>query len=95
MGQKHVHSKRHMPAGATDEQEDAAAHNDTEVAHAVAASLNVDIAVIEATIMEHDGNIELAMEVWLPVRLYRDVPIRASWSTHAGQNCIAGMHCSR
>ena len=37
--------------------------NDAEVAHAVAASLDVDLAVVEASILEHHGDLETAMEV--------------------------------
>lgn len=48
--------------------------NDAEAAHAAAESLGIDLAVVEATIMDHHGDLEAAMEVC------RACPINAaSW----------------
>ena len=64
--------------GATQEEGDSGVHNDAEVAHAVAASLGVDLSVIEAAIMEHHGDLDSAMEVWM-----LKIPGRMAVCTHA------------
>ena len=63
--------------------------NDAEVAHAVAASLQVDVSVIEVAIMEHDGDLDTAMEVCAILC----VCICACASVHAFPiMCARGIH---